>query len=275
MRTNNKSLRNIVSILLTGIMVISMCALTVFADATFKLSKSDQEKWTAADTKLENDGSDSLTKLAGDMGLTYSSGSLTFDASTFLGLTSKEQKTVVKHFMQGMIIADLSADGTNTVLDCLNSTDDVDMQIYLMPYIFDETKGDLIGAMKVVDPFIPTINVIIGVGALLAALALIFFSVFDIVVIVVPLFREKLTEKSGSSTDNKGRPRGVSAEAWSAITEAEGKGTDNNGYKSALWIYLKRRLPAYIVFGLVLSFLIFGGFSGLISSLLHLGANYA
>lgn len=255
-------IHKVLGVVLATCMVLSMCAVTAFA-VTYKLNTSDQAIW---------DSSDDLQQAAQELGLTNSNGTLTFDPSGFIEKTDKEQKQLVKNFMTEATALSFSASGTNAIMDCLNSTEDIDMSLYLIPYVFDETRGDIVGGMKVISPFMSVINIIIGVLAILASLALVLFSVYDIVIIIVPLFRDKILSKSENS-NNGGRPAGVSAEAWSAIQAAEG---DNSGkeYKSALWIYLKHRLPVYLVFGIILAYLVFGGFSGLMQALLNIGNQY-
>lgn len=266
MKKRNTKVMQLITMVLSILMIISCISIPVSAsEVTYKLTTSDQALWEAV--------GDSLTQNANALGLTNSGGVLTFDVETFVEKTDKEQKALIKHFMADVTKAGLSAEGTSTIMDCLNDNDKIDMSLYLMPYIFDTTKGDLIGGMQAINPFVSIINVLIGAFAILACLALVLFSVYDIVLIVVPLFREKLISKADSgATNSKGRPWGVSAEAWSAIMAAESN--DGKEYKSAMWIYLKRRLPMYIVFGIALAYLIFGGFGNLMQALLNIGNAY-
>lgn len=254
-------IKRVVSLILSACMVFSVMAMTAFA-VTYKLNTSDQAVW---------DSSDDLQQAAQELGLTNSGGTLSFDPSGFIEKTDKEQKQLVKNFMTEATNLEFSANGTNTIMDCLNSTKEIDMSLYLIPYVFDETRGDIVGGMKVINPFMSIINIIIGVLAILASLALVLFSVYDIVIIIVPLFRDKILAKEGAN--GKDRPAGVSAEAWNAIKVAEGS-ADGKEYKSALWIYLKHRLPVYIVFGIILAYLVFGGFSNLMQALLNIGSSY-
>ena len=257
--------RSALSLILAACMTLSLCAMTAFA-VKYKLSTSDQAVW---------ESSEDLGESASALGVTNTNGELTFDPSGFIEKTDKEQKQLIKNFMTDVTALNFSANGTNTIMDCLNSTEQIDMSLYLIPYVFDETRGDIVGGMKVINPFMSVINIIIGVLAILASLALILFSVYDIVIIIVPLFRDKILAKSENSSNSGGRPAGVSAEAWNAIQAAEGDG-NNSGkeYKSALWIYLKHRLPVYLVFGIILAYLVFGGFSGLMQALLNIGSQY-
>lgn len=257
---NKTFIKQFVSLMLAACMVCSMLATVAFA-VTYKLNTSDQAVW---------DSSEDLQQAAQELGLTNSGGTLTFDPSGFIEKTDKEQKQLVKNFMTEATNLEFSANGTNAIMDCLNSTKDIDMSLYLIPYVFDETRGDIVGGMKVINPFMSIINIIIGVLAILASLALVLFSVYDIVIIIVPLFRDKILAKGNES--GKGRPTGVSAEAWNAIKVAESE--DGKEYKSALWIYLKHRLPVYIVFGIILAYLVFGGFSSLMQALLNIGNAY-
>lgn len=259
-----RTIQRFVSMLLAIMLMLCTSVMTVSA-ITYKLSVSDQALWEA---------SEDLGTAATELGLTNSGGTLTFDSSGFIESTDKEQKAKIKNFMSATIAAGISTDGTTTIMDVLNADENIDMSVYLVPYMFDELRGDVIGGAKVISPIIPVINVVIGIGAIVVLALLVLHSVYDLLIIVVPFLRTKIsTGKDGESKSQ--RPAYVSEAAWSAIVASESAITgDGSGYKSALWVYFKRRLPEYIVIVVIIAFLLLGGFSNLIQALLNLGSSY-
>lgn len=267
MQFKSKIFARIASCVICLITLMSVCVMTVSA-VTYKLNVSDQALWEA---------SEDLQAAATELGLQNSGGVLTFEPENFINETDKKQKQLVKNFMTAVIDADLSAEGTTSIMDALNSDERIDMSIYLIPYMFDEMRGDVIGGAQFISPLLPVINIVIGIGALIILALLIVHTVYDLLIIVVPFLRSKVIDKSNSSGSTKdgGRPAFVSEAAWSAIKEAEASISGNDGsYKSALWTYFKRRLPEYVVMVIVIAFLVLGGFGNLVQALLSLGQNY-
>lgn len=261
-----KIMKRIVPTLVCMLTALCMLTMTVSAEATYKLNVSDNALWESCAE---------LVEASKDLGLSKTAeGVLSFDESNFVGMTDKEKKSKIKNFMRAIAEADISSNGTVAITDTLYSAESVDMSIYLTPYIVGELRGDVIGGAKIVTPFLPTINTIIGAAVIIIMALLVGYTIYDIVIIIVPALREKIVEKSGGESSK--RPAYVSEAAWSSIKDAEGAiGSEKGSYKSALWLYLKRRLPEFIVMGIVLAVLLMGGVGTIMEWLLSLGSNYS
>lgn len=242
-------------------------------DLTAKISVTDAAKFQKA--------LDSAGGSTGVAGLTYASGVFTWDGGTeFSELTKSDQKKGIKKLMTIIEDSDVSIEGTNAINDLLSetTTDDLDMSILLLPYIYDQTKGDVLGGAKVLSGFFPIIKIILGVAAILLIAVTGVSSALDMAYIGVPQVREMMDEKGSNGNGGGGgssKPRGVTHAAYQAISEVEGNGGggagDKGSNKNIYWSYFKRRIFDYIFLGIAVVFLIVGGFGNLVTSVLEIG----
>lgn len=244
---------------------------TTTADFSVTLGVTDTSK---ADKVFSDEGT-------GLPGLTYSSGTLTWDGGIEMsGLTSAEQKKAMAKYNEKVASAGLSSKATNQISDMLAETADgatVDMEMLLLVQVFDETKGDMVGGMAVIAPFLPYVNIVIGVIAILLVSLLVLSTLIDLACIGLPAVREAMLNKaSDGSGDSAKKPKAVTYAAWATINDVEGNGSDNKGSgKNAYLTYFKKRLFDYIILGICLSFLVFGGFSGIMEAFLEIGKSFS
>lgn len=268
--------KKILGTLAAGIIAVGMMGVTAFAadddDFTIKLNVDDTSK---ADQVFEGD--------TGLPGLSYSGGTFSWDGGDSLSeLSDKEQAKAVTKFNKNMENAGLSAKASNDLTAMLSRTSDnstVDMQILMMIGVFDQTKGDLVGGSSIIAPFLPYINVGIGVVAILLVTLLVASTVIDLACIGLPALREwVITKNPDNANGGSGgtKPKAVTYAAWSTINEVEGSGEGNKGSgKNAYFVYFKKRIFDYIILGVCLSVLIFGGFSSIMRAFLEIGKGFA
>lgn len=207
-------------------------------------------------------------------GLKYNSGKFTWDGGKEMSaLTQNQQKKQIKKFMDTLGKASLSSQATNGLTTLLGEKDDestVDMSILLLPYIMDETKGDVLGGMQIVRGFIPYVNIVIGVVAILLMSLLVLSTVLDLAFIGLPQFREWIL---GGKEGGDKAPKGITYAARNAVDEVEGGGAGggSGSGKNIYLTYFKKRIFDYILLGICLAFLVLGGFSRFFSALLEIG----
>lgn len=165
-------------------------------------------------------------------------------------------------------ISDLGADD-DTVQQIMTDIQDTDPSVssIMLPLIFKETRGDMYQAYKITSPFLEILSVVLGVGAVILILLLLFSTVMDMAYIGLPVWREAQASKDGG----KKNPFGVSYEAILTVEEVEkGIGGGDAGYKNAYLLYFKRRALTYIILAICIMYLICGGLSGIIGFVLQL-----
>lgn len=264
--------KRIIAILCTLIMCISCMGITAFA-VDESLSKDDSKKFESIES-------------ASEIGLSVGdSGTLTVN-DKLSDKTESEQKKAMQNFVADLNSAGISQEGKNAITNALKDgykdVAGVEIDVLIITYLFDQTQGDLIGAMGVVSPFLPLINLVIGVVAIVVLAFLVLSSVIDLAFIGLPMVREAMMagDGNGQGGGSGSKPKALTYACWSTINEVEGAlggggsgGTSGgkSGYKNAYGLYFKKRMWDYVLLGVCLSFLIFGGFSRLISGLLGIG----
>ena len=271
-----KKMSKLFAVIVTLIYCISMMGVTVSA-ATHAMGKDDAKLFT------END---ELVAAAGDVGIKVAENGEVTVEDKLSDKTEKEQRKVADNFIDELNDSGLSVNGTNALSSALkdgyDGVEGVKIDILIIQYLFTQTQGDLAGAMKIISPFLPIINIIIGVVAILVAAALVLSTVIDLAFIGLPMVREMLMaggEGSGGGAGSGSKPKALTYACWSTINDVEsalgggggGNGNGKSGYKNAYGVYFKRRVWDYVLLGVCLSFLIFGGFSRFISTLLGIG----
>lgn len=260
---------------LAGVVAVTMCAVSAFA-VTHSISTDDYNKFE------ENED---LKAAANAIGLNISDRVVTVDDTTKLGdLGEKDQQVAMDNFITELNNAGVSQEATNEISAALTEgyqgVAGVKVDILQITYIFGKTQGDLLGAMGIISPFLPLINLVIGVVAIVVAAILVMSTVIDLAFIGLPMVRESMMAGDGEKTGNTGtKPKALTYACWATINDVEGAlgsggqgGTGGKTYKNAYGLYFKRRLWDYILLGICLSFLIFGGFGRFMSGLLNIGS---
>lgn len=268
------------SMIVALLLCLAFCGITALAEGDYSVSLNVTDS-SKADKVFQEDGT-------GLSGLTWSGGgdskgTLQWDGGqAFSEKPDKERKKEIKAFFNKINKAGLSADATNQITDMLSQVEDgvdVDMSIYLTVHIFSETKGDVVGGMKILSGTLPYINIFIGIGAILLISLLVLSTVIDLACIGLPAIRDYMLAKAdtgeggGGGTANK--PKAITYAAWATINEVEGGESGKGSGKNAYLTYLKKRVFDYLVLGVCIAFLIFGGFANVISAFLEIGSGLA
>lgn len=272
----NLKFKKIFSGLIAGVVAVSMCTISAFA-VSHSLSTDDAAKFT------ENE---SLSQAASSIGLQVNDREISVsDTSKLADMGEKDQQAAMDNFITELANAGVSQEGTNEISAALSEGYDgvagVKVDLLQITYIFGKTQGDLLGAMGIISPFLPLINLIIGVVAIVVAAILVLSTVIDLAFIGLPMVRESMMAGDGEKQGSGAKPKALTYACWATINDVEGAlgggGSMGGGsaggksYKNAYGLYFKRRLWDYILLGVCLSFLIFGGFGRLMGSLLKIG----
>lgn len=257
---------------LAGCVAVSMCAMSAFA-----LSHSI----TPDDAKIFQNN-ENLSAAASELGLQINGTEVTVSDKKLAELTGKEQQEKMDNFIAELTNANISQESTTQISEALTegyeNTANVNVDIMQVSYIFNRTKGDLLGAMGIISPFLPIINLIIGVVAIMVAAVLVLSTVIDLAFIGLPMVRESMMAGDDKQGSNDKKPKALTYACWATINDVEGAlgggggaGSGGKSYKNAYGLYFKRRAWDYILLGVCLSFLIFGGFGRLMNTLLGIG----
>ena len=110
-------------------------------------------------------------------------------------------------------------------------------------------NGDYVSALRWFKPFSGGVSTVLGLMAILIIVFLSLAILIDLAFIAIPPFRMALETTDGS------KPKIISNEAFMSVKDSE---KDANDYKSAMSIYLKRRVSVMVVIGLCLGYLLSG-----------------
>lgn len=195
------------------------------------------------------------------------SGTVKFNNTNFQDATEKSRKRVLREFvevLQGSAVSDQTQQVILGSMSALNN----EVSMILIPLITESASADMYTAMIWINPILPYIRVVFGIGAILLTIYLIATSIADLFYIGLPVARESMDLKA----DNKERkkPFGISNDAISTVREVEASLKSTGSYKNAYMLYFKRRVLTYIILSLCLLYLIGGELGGLIAWLLSL-----
>lgn len=194
-----------------------------------------------------------------------SGGKFSIDPSAFKEAKKDDVTKAMKLFTDGLTNSGGSADTVQQIMADIQDTDS-SVSSVMLPLIFASTKGDMYQAYKISSPFLEILSVVLGVGAVLLILLLLFSTVMDLAYIGLPVWREAQAGKEGGKN-----PFGVSYEALTTVKEVEkGLGGGDGGYRNAYLLYFKRRALTYIILAICIFYLICGGLSGIIGFVLNL-----
>ena len=178
----------------------------------------------------------------------------------------KDVNKAMRAFIDHLDTQGFSDDAMQSFMSNVQSSDN-SVSSVMLPLIFEKTQGDMYQAYKITSPFLDILSVVLGVGAVILILLLLFSTVMDLAYIGLPVWREAQASKDGG----KKNPFGVSYEAILTVEEVEkGIGGGDAGYKNAYLLYFKRRALTYIILAICIMYLICGGLSGIISFVLTL-----
>lgn len=181
--------------------------------------------------------------------------------------SNKELTKAMKIFVDALSKTDANADVKQQIMADMQDIDSSVSSI-MLPLIFQSTKGDMYQAYKITSPFLNLLSIVLGVGAVILILLLLFSTVMDLAYIGLPVWREAQQSKNGNSNKN---PFGVSYEALTTVKEVEkGLGGGDGGYRNAYLLYFRRRALTYIILAICIMYLICGGLSGIIGFVLSL-----
>lgn len=275
--------------------VMSASAATGTADAQARLEKAIEEGKVDPNGASGLDVSGNSYDLQGGGTIKYvdvvgpPSGvdSSTFKAgyvnSNFTKLTSKSQEKLLTDMnaVADGVVADTSgsnaivSDQTKTTwLTNLQQCNGVGTQ--LMNSILQNTKPDYATANRIYEPFSGIVGTCLALGAILIMAFLGITMVLDLSYIGIPAFRMMVGGDDKGGKD--GKPKFISWEAVSAVTQAEGgnggSGQDGSSNKVAVGIYFKKRVIMLIVLGVCLLYLISGQIYTLVSWILDLVSGF-
>lgn len=275
--------------------VMSASAATGTADAQARLEKAIEEGKVDPNGASGLDVSGNSYDLQGGGTIKYvdvvgppsGADSSTFKAgyvnSNFTKLTSKSQEKLLTDMnaVADGVVADTSgsnaivSDQTKTTwLTNLQQCNGVGTQ--LMNSILQNTKPDYATANRIYEPFSGIVGTCLALGAILIMAFLGITMVLDLSYIGIPAFRMMVGGDDKGGKD--GKPKFISWEAVSAVTQAEGGngggGQDGSGNKVAVGIYFKKRVIMLIVLGVCLLYLISGQIYTLVSWILDLVSGF-
>lgn len=173
----------------------------------------------------------------------------------------------MRNFVDALSDSSVDADAVQQLMTNLQNSD-TNVSSVMLPMIFESTKGDMYQAYKITSPFLELLSIVLGVGAVILILLLLFSTVMDLAYIGLPVWREAQQNKNGNNGKN---PFGVSYEALTTVKEVEkGLGGGDGGYRNAYLLYFRRRALTYIILAICIMYLICGGLSGIIGFVLSL-----
>lgn len=283
---HSKLFKKLAACICSAVMAVSLMATPVFANGNGGngggyTGNSQQSMGTSATLNLSVTDTAKADKAFADGtgldGLTYGDGKLTWDGGIALSAkTQREQEKQVDTFFNRANSAGFSSEATNGMTNLLSECDGaatVNMSILLVNHVFDETKGDVVGGMRILDGFLPYINTIIGIGAILLISLLVLSTVIDLACIGLPAVRDAMLsagDKEGGGGGGK-KPKAITYAAWATISEVEGGESGKGSGKNAYLVYFKKRIFDYIILGIAISFLLIGGFSGFVKIFMEIG----
>lgn len=189
---------------------------------------------------------------------------VSIDETTWSAAKHSDVTKVMHRFVNALGNSGIDPDAVHQFMGMLQDSD-TSVATVMLPLIFEGTKGDMYQAYKITSPFLEILSVVLGVGAVLLILLLLFSTVMDLAYIGLPVWRESNANREGGSK----QPFGVSYEALTTVTSIE-KDLGSGDYKNAYVLYFQRRVLTYIILAICIVYLIGGGLSGIIGFILSL-----
>lgn len=218
------------------------------------------DQWLAeSNTKSTSKGGDIAV-------LKLSPTEVVFYPDNYSQITAKEQKKFASKFVEELNASDVTGNTKNLIYAQMQNSS-TELAPHMITAILDEVSAtkQMGKVMQIVSPFLPVLSIIVGIGTIIVVFLLILSTVADLAFITIPLFRTKV---SGDGKSGEKVPF-ISHDAQSVVSQTESS-TGGEGYTNPVLLYFKRRMITYLVFGICLFYLVFGGFSALVTSLLGL-----
>lgn len=197
------------------------------------------------------------------------SNTLEFNVTAWQDATSQSQTAALTDFIKAMQQSSVSQQGQQDVINQMEAQDN-SIQQMLIPIIMQGTSANLYTAMRVVAPFLPAVNLILGIGAFAIMLFLMLSTVVDLSFIGLPIFRESINRRSDDRNGGGTRIPFVSHDAVSVVNETELDVGSAGGYKNVYLLYFKRRVITYIILSICILYLVVGELGGVVAWLLHM-----
>lgn len=289
--------RNIVIILL---LLLSLFTSTVFAyDTTFNEKSTDiievgigpnalsdeqmQEIIKNANLKVGIERDDGLTVLDKGQEVVIAiveDGVFKIDKNAFSKVKQKSVSKAFHFFIKGLEGAE-TPENSEYIADFVNDLQNVDNDLaqVILVSIYSEFKGDMYQAYVITSPFMGIVETVMGIGAVLIIMFLLFSTVIDLAYLGLPISTSFKSEYRNVA--EKGKPEDkhlfISQTSTPALVSYDALSVEydyykysNEGYYNLYFEYLKRRSLSYIVLAICITYLICGGLSGIISFVLNL-----
>ena len=274
-------MRKFCVLMVVTLMVFFAGVSSAFASTTILIPSSDRAAFEKVHSELTKTNNNKLSLelkpgktfenngTSSDL-FTYSKvdGKIVFNDYNFAQATAKSQKATVGEFVKALQDSGVSSQSQQKVVSEMGAVND-DVNRLLVPLMLDSTQADIFTAMGIVNPIMPSVRVIIGIVALLVAIALVFFTAVDLFFIGLPIGRSMI-ESTGENGNKK--PMLVSWDAVSVIRETESSLDSSGGYKNAYGVYFKRRVVTYIILSFCLIVLVAGEMGQVIAWIMNLGS---
>lgn len=193
-------------------------------------------------------------------------GVLHIDKNVWDSISQNQLAKSMHFFVKGLEVQEntTNKDAIVTFMKDMQTVDeDVGRVIFLA--IYSEFKADMTTTYNITKPAFKIVNVVFGVGAVILIVILLISTVFDLAYIALPIWREY-------DVSSGGRPNSlISYDAVFVVVEKE-KHFDK--YTNIYLSYLLKRSWSYIILAICITYLIAGGFSGVLSFILSLVSGF-
>lgn len=258
--------------ILIAVMVNNVCAIPSSAAYAFKLTGTDaanfEEVLQYVDLVVANGGDETgslrLGALADTTGtingtnvsetqlFVYNDqGMYLFNQRVYANLTHKVQRSAINTFYEGVESYDFSVDAKQKISNALSEVSD-SYTDSIVNKLLKGTKADTVSAVKYVESWIPKVRVFFGVVVIIAAFFFIYLLVADMLYVNITLFQNMFPpDKEGFTPFTRG--------ARTAVAESLSRGD----YVNPMILYWKKQWVVYVIYLLILSMAVTGGFSDL------------
>lgn len=267
-----RRIKTVIITLITAVMICSVCAIPVSAAYAFKLTGTDasnfEEVLQYVDLVVANGGDESgslkLGALADVTGTIYGTnvsetqlfvyneqGMYLFNQRVYDKLSHRVQKLAIKTFYESVESYDFSVDAKQKMSNALSEVSD-SYTDSIVNKLLKGTKADTVSAVKYVESWIPKVRVVFGVIVIIAAFFFVYLLVADMLYVNITLFQNMFPpDKEGFSPFTRG--------ARTAVAESLARGE----YVNPMILYWKKQWIVYLIYLLILSLAVTGGFSDL------------
>lgn len=236
--------------------LLSLLMAMMMVIATVSVSFADWDDWTSEEKSwLQSNLNDSTisSKLTTNQA-EGAVGAFEYEGTRYYWVDSSAEDTVHR-YVQGKIASSNNANANSAA--ALDNVNEITNGL--------GAQADFGKASETLSGFVPVINIFLGIVCTLIVTFMTVFTAFDVCYIVFPVFRNQCEEAkatgqgvlAGKSANGGTKLRFVSDEAQYAVKSTQ---TNENG-KSALSVYLGKRVFAYIMVAIILFILLTGNIS--------------